>query len=265
MPGTDSNDGELKLENINLAFGGVLAINDVSCEVRRGEIFSIIGPNGAGKTSLLNCISGFYRPQKGQIHYGGQRITALRPDRIARLGISRTFQNTQLYTGLSVIENLMAARHFFFKATWIEGILYYGRCLTEEARNRRAAEEIVEFLDLQAYRDVAVAVLPYGIRKRVDLGRSLAQQPGLLLLDEPMAGMNAQEKEDMCRFIRSVRRFRGTTMVLIEHDMGVVMGISDRIMALNFGKKIAEGTPSEIKGHPDVIEAYLGPELSPAG
>ena len=250
----------LRLDGIQLSFGGVTAINGVSCEVQRGEIFGIIGPNGAGKTSTLNCINGFYRPQKGDILFEDKRITRSKPDTIARLGVSRTFQNIQLYTGLTVVDNLMAARHLYFKSTWLEGALYFGRARSEEMRQREIVEEIIGFLDLERWRRSAVAALPYGLRKRIDLGRALAQQPRLLLLDEPMAGMNAEEKEDMARYILSFRKKSGTPIVLIEHDMGMVMSLTDRIMVLDFGRKIAEGVPDEIKRNPDVIRAYLGEE-----
>jgi branched-chain amino acid transport system ATP-binding protein len=256
------NNTVLRLQDLHLAFGGVMALDGLSCEVRQGEIFGIIGPNGAGKTSTINCISGFYRCQEGEIYFLGQKIGGLRPDKIACLGVSRTFQNIQLYTGLSVVENLMASRHNYFKYAWLEGALYFGRARREEIMNRAIVERVIEFLDLQRYRNTVVGALPYGIRKRVDLGRSLAQEPRLLLLDEPMAGMNSEEKEDMARFILDVREEKGTTVVLIEHDMAVVMDITDRIMTLDFGRKIAEGTPDEIKRNPAVIKAYLGDESS---
>ena len=261
---TQSTEVVLSLENLHLGFGGVKALDDVSCEVRKGEVFGIIGPNGAGKTSTLNCISGFYRAQRGEIRFQGHPIAGLRPDRIARLGISRTFQNIQLYTGLTVVENLMAARHFYFKYGWVEGALYLGRAHREEIKHRAVVEQVIDFLELQRYRNSVVAALPYGIRKRIDLGRSLAQEPKLLLLDEPMAGMNAEEKEDMSRFILDVREHKGVTVVLIEHDMAVVMDITDRIMVLDFGRKIAIDTPDEIKRDSAVIKAYLGDELATA-
>lgn len=255
------NQSELQLDGIGLSFGGVKALDNVALEVKKGEVFGIIGPNGAGKTCTLNCISGFYRPQEGAIRFQGQDITRFRPDRIARLGVSRTFQNIQLYTGLTVIENLLAARHFHFKASWIEGAIYYGRTHREEMRNRELVEQIIDFLELERSRKSVVGMLPYGIRKRIDLGRALAQEPRLLLLDEPMAGMNLEEKEDMARFILDVRDEKNTTIVLIEHDMGVVMDITDRIMVLDFGRKIGEGTPKEISRNPAVIEAYLGKDV----
>jgi len=253
---------KLRAENLHLRFGGVKALEDVSLEVREGEIFAIIGPNGAGKTCVLNCINGFYRPQEGEIYFEGQKVTKLRPDKIAQLRISRTFQNIQLYTGLSVVDNLMAARHFLFKSSWLEGALYFGRAHREEIKHRRVVEEIIDFLEIARWRKMVVAILPYGVRKRIDLGRALAQEPKLLLLDEPMAGMNVEEKEDMARFILDVQEERGITIVLIEHDMGVVMDITDRIMVIDFGREIAEGLPEQIKRDPVVIKAYLGEEVA---
>jgi len=252
----------LKVEGLQLSFGGVQALNDVGFDVKEGEIFAVIGPNGAGKTCILNCINGFYRPQKGEIYFDGQRITRLRPDKIARLGISRTFQNIQLYTGLNTVDNLMAARHFMFKSTWAEDALYFGRAHREEIKHRRVVEDIIDFLEIERYRKTVVGALPYGVRKRIDLGRALAQEPRFLLLDEPMAGMNVEEKEDMARFILDVQEERGITIVLIEHDMGVVMDITDRIMVIDWGRKIAEGIPDEVKSNPEVIKAYLGGEAA---
>jgi branched-chain amino acid transport system ATP-binding protein len=252
------NTVELNVENLGLSFGGVQALSDISFQVKKGQIVSIIGPNGAGKTSTLNCVSGFYRPQKGDVYFRDKKITKMAPDKVARLGISRTFQNIQLYAGLNVVDNLMSARHFFMKASWFESGLYYGRAHKEEVKHRWAVEEIIDFLDLQRYRKAVVGTLPYGIRKRIDLGRALAQQPQVLLLDEPMAGMNLEEKEDMARFILDVQEEKGITMVLIEHDMGVVMDITDLVVVLDFGRKIAEGPPEAIKKDPVVIKAYLG-------
>jgi len=251
----------LEVEDLQLTFGGVRALDDISFDVREGEIFSIIGPNGAGKTSVLNCINGFYKPNHGEIHYNGQKITSLRPDKIARYGISRTFQNIQLYTGLSTVDNLMAARHLQFKSNFLEGAIFFGRARKEEVMHRKVAEETIEFLEIQQYREAIVGALPYGVRKRIDLGRALVQESKLLLLDEPMAGMNLEEKEDMARFILDVQEERGITIVLIEHDMGVVMDISDRILVLDFGRKIAEGSPHEVKNNPEVVKAYLGAEI----
>jgi branched-chain amino acid transport system ATP-binding protein len=251
---------ELKLEvsGITLAFGGVKALTDVSLGVREGEILAIIGPNGAGKTSLLNCINGFYRPDKGDILFQGKKITHLPTHKIAHMGIGRVFQGTQLYTGLSTIDNLMAGRHIFLKQGTLAGMLYFGPAHDEEVEQRNKVEEIIDFLEMEDIRKKPVGALPYGMRKRVDLGRALAMEPSLLLLDEPMAGMNLEEKEDMARFILDISEAKHTTMVMVEHDMGVVMDIAHRIVVLDFGIKIAEGTPQEIGANPTVINAYLG-------
>jgi branched-chain amino acid transport system ATP-binding protein len=248
----------LRAENISIAFGKLQALNNVNVEVKEGEILAIIGPNGAGKTCLLNVISGFYRAQRGDVYMEEKRITHLSSHKIAELGLCRTFQNIALYTGLSVTDNIIAGRHPHIGYNFVTGMIYFPWANKEEAYQRAIAEDIIDFLELEHVRVSVVGMLAYGLRKRVELGRALALEPRVLLLDEPMAGMNLDEKEDMARFIIDINEFLKIPIVLIEHDMGVVMDIADRIVVLDFGNMIAEGVPEEIKGNPKVIAAYLG-------
>jgi branched-chain amino acid transport system ATP-binding protein len=248
----------LELESISLRFGGVQALTNVSFNVLEHEVRAIIGPNGAGKSSMLNVINGLYKPQQGSIAFRGQRIMDMTPTRAARLGIARTFQNIALFRGMSVLDNIMAGRALRVRANFLEVALQLPRARREETANREAVEEIIEFLEIQNIRKTPVARLPYGLQKRVELGRALAAEPQLLLLDEPMAGMNIEEKRDLCRYILDVNDHYGTTVVLIEHDMGVVMDLSDRVVVLDYGKKIGDGTPDEVRSNQDVIDAYLG-------
>ena len=249
----------LEVRGVSLRFGGVRALADVSFGVKAGELFSIIGPNGAGKTSIVNCISGRYRPTEGQLFYRGKDITALNPNARPRLGIGRTFQNLALFHHMSVLDNVMVGRHHLLKNNFITGSLYWlTGARREELAHRRKVEEIIDFLDLQSVRKATAGTLPYGLRKRVELGRALALDPKLLLLDEPMGGMNQEEKEDIARFILDINSEWGTTIILIEHDMGVVMDISHRVAVLDNGRNIAEGTPQQVQSNPDVIRAYLG-------
>lgn len=249
---------KLSVQNLTLRFGGITALDDVSFDVRQGEILALIGPNGAGKTSCINSIGGFYRPQSGRIYLDGRDITRLPPYQRAKLGLSRTFQNIALYTNATTLDNLMAARHIHMRSSLLGEMIFWGMAQREEIKHRRVVEEIIDFLEMQAIRKSVVGKLGYGLRKRVELGRALALEPSLLLLDEPMAGMNVEEKEDMARFILDIHERRGVTIVLIEHDMGLVMDIAQRIVVLDFGRKIAEGTPQEIRTNQAVINAYLG-------
>jgi len=249
---------QMSIDGVCKSFGGVTAVDDVSTDISQGSILSIIGPNGAGKTSLLNMISGFYRPDAGRIVFENRDITRKRPSDIAALGVARTFQNIALFGGLTVLDNLMLGRHVRMRSGVLGCVLYWGLAQREEIRHRETCEEIIEFLRLQDLRKQPTASLPYGLRKRVELGRALALEPKVLLLDEPMGGMNQDEKEDMARYILDVNQERGITVVLIEHDMGVVMDISDDVVVLDRGRKIAEGAPSDVLSNPAVIAAYLG-------
>ncbi|WP_299396632.1 ABC transporter ATP-binding protein [Pelagibius sp.] len=248
----------LRVDNITLSFGGVKALTDISFEIREHEILAIIGPNGAGKTSMLNVINGFYHPQQGRIMYQGAERRAMRPHLAARQGIARTFQNVALFKGMSTLDNIMTGRVLKMKSNIFQQALYWGANQREEIAHREVVEKIIDFLEIEAIRKTPVGRLPYGLQKRVELARALAMEPTLLLLDEPMAGMNVEEKEDMCRFVLDVNDEFGTTIALIEHDMGVVMDISDRVVVLDYGRKLADGTPDEVRANQDVIDAYLG-------
>jgi branched-chain amino acid transport system ATP-binding protein len=260
IPDTGRRIGEviLDLKNISLAFGGVKALTDISFDVRQHEIRAIIGPNGAGKSSMLNVINGVYRPQQGEIVLRGARRTNMDCYSAAKAGIARTFQNIALFKGMTVLDNIMTGRNLKMKTNFLQQAFYLGAARREEIAHREKAEAIIDFLEIQAIRKTPVGRLPYGLQKRVELGRALAAEPEILLLDEPMAGMNVEEKQDMCRFILDVNDQFGTTIVLIEHDMGVVMDISDRVVVLDYGKKIGDGTPDEVRSNKNVIKAYLG-------
>ena len=251
---------QLAVENVTLSFGGLNALSGVSLEVNPGELVSVIGPNGAGKTSLLNCVSGFYHPSRGRIEFEGHDLTHAAPHTVTHYGVARAFQNIELFTGLTVLENLMLARHTYTRYGLLANLWVYGKALRVAVENRKVIEEVIDFMELEPYRKALVGDLPYGVRKRVEVARALSLSPKLLLLDEPMAGMTLEEKEDMVRFILDIRAERGTTIILIEHDLGVVMDISDRVYVLDFGQVIAAGTPEEVAQNPRVQEAYVGVE-----
>jgi branched-chain amino acid transport system ATP-binding protein len=254
----EDKKAELAIQGLRLSFGGVIAVKDVDLNAHTGELMAIIGPNGAGKTSLLNCITGFYRAQQGKIIFNGKDITHLHTHELVGVGIGRTFQNIELFPGMTVLANMTLARHIHCRYSFIRSCLYSGAVRKEEIRHRQVLEEIIDFLEMQSIRKKTVGSLPYGMMKRVELGRALALEPRLLILDEPFAGMNMEEKEDMVRFLLELNQRWGLTMILVEHDMSIVMSIAQRIMVLNFGEKLGEGSAEEISANPDVIKAYLG-------
>jgi branched-chain amino acid transport system ATP-binding protein len=262
--GSDATGGSplLEFDDVRLSFRGVKAIDGVSFNVNDGELYSIIGPNGAGKTSIFNCINQVYRPQEGDIRWKGESIMGVKPNRTAELGVARTFQNIALFAHMTVLDNILTGRHIRMKHGWLSGALWVGKAKKEELENRHRVEDIIDFLEIEQWRKYPVGLLPYGVQKRVELGRALAMDPELLLLDEPVAGMNLEETEDMARFILDIQDELGITMILVEHDMGLVMDIADRVMVVDFGRKIAEGRPLEIQRNPDVIRAYLGEDFT---
>jgi len=251
----------LEFEHVSLSFKGVKALTDMSFTVDEGELFAVIGPNGAGKTSTFNCLNGVYKPQEGDIRWKGESIVGNRPDKIAELGVARTFQNIELFAHMTVIENIALGRHVRTSVGWLAGAVWWGKAKKEEMANRAMVEDIIDLLEIESWRHYPVGMLPYGVQKRVELGRALAMEPELLLLDEPVAGMNLEETEDMARFILDIREELGIAMILVEHDMALVMDIADRVLVLDFGEVISLGTPDEVQRDPNVIKAYLGEEL----